>query len=497
MSETSSARAAGRGAALLMVAHVALMVSGYVIAVVLARGLGPALYGAYGLVYSFLLGMELMGRLGVPQALSQRIASSQGPSRELERSGVTLTAMVYLVVFLGFWIASPLLARLFQIPGGAELFRIASLDIPFYGLYFVGDHILNGQRRFGAEARGILLYSTVRTAGILALFFWVGLSVEGALIVNVVGSVVALGYVLAIVGPSSFVPCLTHARELVRLAIPIGLFGVGSQLLLSLDLWALNFVGGVPQFTRGFYVAAGNVARIPNVVAFVMMAVLVPTMARSMAIGDSAGVRAAVRGTGRFLAVSLLPACGLIAVESASILQLMFSAQYAAGGHLLAILIFSHGLLYTVLVTACSMLIAADRAVYAAGVTLGIVPVALVADVVLINTLQAEGAALGALLSIGGSAAAAIIAVHKLVVPMEIPRGLFVTLIASLGVAGVGIAFPVGHALLIPKIILLAFLYLAVLTKLGVVGPEDLELFRSKRPDDVESVANDGEERIT
>jgi O-antigen/teichoic acid export membrane protein len=50
LSETPEVGSAARGAALLMAAHASLMVAGYVIAVVLARGMGPVLYGVYGLI---------------------------------------------------------------------------------------------------------------------------------------------------------------------------------------------------------------------------------------------------------------------------------------------------------------------------------------------------------------------------------------------------------------------------------------------------------------
>ena len=57
---------ATRGMFALTVAQICIVLSGYVIAVALARSLGPALYGVYGIVYSVLLSVELIGRLGLP-----------------------------------------------------------------------------------------------------------------------------------------------------------------------------------------------------------------------------------------------------------------------------------------------------------------------------------------------------------------------------------------------------------------------------------------------
>ena len=67
----------------LMAAHACLTLSGYVTVVVLARGLGPEAYGVYAIVISVLLGVELVGRLGIPQAMSKLIAESDEPDPRL------------------------------------------------------------------------------------------------------------------------------------------------------------------------------------------------------------------------------------------------------------------------------------------------------------------------------------------------------------------------------------------------------------------------------
>ena len=76
---------AARGMIALMVAQIWIMLSGYIIAVALARSLGPALFGVYGVVYSVLLSVELIGRLGLPQAVSKLVAE-KGSSAQQRRS---------------------------------------------------------------------------------------------------------------------------------------------------------------------------------------------------------------------------------------------------------------------------------------------------------------------------------------------------------------------------------------------------------------------------
>ena len=257
-------RAAAQGAAMLTVAQLCLTASSYVIAVVLARWLGPAEYGVYGIVYSVLLTVELLARLGIPQAVSKLIAEQPQGLSGLEATGVTLTLIVSVTVFVAFWFAAPALAAAFHVRDGAHLFRIAALDIPLYSMYIIADHILNGRRWFGVESAGIILYGLFKLAGILLLNA-LGLSIVGVLIVNALASAFTFGFLLNRLGTSILMLTLRHWNPILRLAMPVGVSLGGMQLLLSIDLWLLNAVGtGVPEADKGMYVAALNLARMPK-----------------------------------------------------------------------------------------------------------------------------------------------------------------------------------------------------------------------------------------
>ena len=73
-------------------AQLLLTASSYIVAAVMARGLGPVDYGIYGIIYSFLLSIELIGRLGISQAVARMIAE-RVVSIRLEGSGVTLVLL--------------------------------------------------------------------------------------------------------------------------------------------------------------------------------------------------------------------------------------------------------------------------------------------------------------------------------------------------------------------------------------------------------------------
>ncbi|MGH6897282.1 MAG: oligosaccharide flippase family protein [Geminicoccaceae bacterium] len=470
-------REAARGAASLFVAQFTLMLSSYVVVLALARALGPELYGAYGIVYSFLLSIELIGRLGLPQALSKLIADARTSAPVLEATGFTLAAIVYATIFAGFWLAAPALGTLFHVADGARLFRIAAIDIPFYGVYFICNHILTGRRLFHAASLGTVVYGLSKAAGILILV-QIGPSVAGALVVNAIGSIVALAVVVPFVGRAPLRLTLAQRRPIIRLAVPVALIALGTQTVISIDLWVLNAVGtAVDDAIKGLYVAAVNVARIPNFLSFVMTAVLVPTIAAALAANDHEAARSYLGGAMRFMAVALIPGCTLIAINAPEVLALLFSADYAPGADLLVVLIFAHGLCFTTFLSLANVLIGAGRATTAACLSLVALAFAAALSVTLVLWAGALGAAWAALIANAAALVGASLVVGRVVaVPVGasiLARVLLLTALiggASWWIEGRG-------PMLLVELALLGLVYVALLPVAGLLGRTDVEPF--------------------
>jgi O-antigen/teichoic acid export membrane protein len=472
---------AARGAAWLFVAQLTLMLSSYVVVLALARALGPELFGAYGIVYSFLLSVELVGRLGLPQAVTKLIADQRTAAPHLEASGLTLAAIVYATIFAGFWLAAPALGALFHVADGARLFRIAAIDIPFYGLYFMLNHILTGRRLFRAASLGTIVYALSKAIGILILV-QVGPSIAGALVVNAIGSVVALAVVVPFVGRAPLRLTLAHRTPIIRLAVPVALMSLGTQTVISIDLWVLNAVGtAVGDAIKGLYVAAVNVARIPNFVAFVMTGVLVPTIAAALAANDHEAARSYLGGAIRVMVVVLIPVCTLIAINAAEVLALLFSSDYAAGADLLVVLIFAHGLFYTTFLSLANVLIAAGRARTSASLALAALAFATALSVTLVLRAGALGAACAALIANATAVIGASIVVGKVVgvpaVGSMVARVLLLTAVVSVAswwIDGRGL-------MLLVEFALLGLVYVALLPLAGLLGRADVDPFLPKR----------------
>lgn len=466
---------ATRGMLALTVAQICILLSGYIIAVALARSLGPALYGVYGIVYSVLLSVELIGRLGLPQAVSKLVAEKGSSAGSVEATGITLALMVYAAIFLAFLLASPWLGAIFNVPDGAKLFRIAALDIPFYGVYFMFVHVLSGRREFLKQAVAASVYSLTKVVGIIVLVM-IGPSVAGALVVNVIGSIIALGLVAHFVGREVFRLTVEEARPIIRLAIPVAIIALGTQALINVDLWVLNALGTrIEDEVKGLYIAASSVARIPNAIAFVTTSVLVPSVAHALTGPDREQAVATVERGLRFMAVTLVPGCALIAVEAREILALLFSRIYEAGAPLLVLLAFAQGLFYTAFMSFSYLLIATGGERASAILAILMLALATVTSVVGVLFLGAVGAALGALVANAIAAMIATVLVFRAVRP-RVDLLMLIRLVAATALVCVAAtAVRTQGLLLVAELVVLGAILLALLLLLRVVDTAELE----------------------
>jgi O-antigen/teichoic acid export membrane protein len=373
--------------------------AGYVVAVVLGRELGKELYGVYGVIMSVLLPTELIGRLGIPQATSKLLAEVRGAGRAIESTAITLTSAIFLALGTAFYAAAPWLSAVFEVEDGTALFRLAAIDIPFYGMFFCLQNVLNGERRFAAESLGLSLYGVAKALGVVALLAG-GVTLEGALIVNALASVVACGYSAARLSPQAFRPTLAAAEPILRLALPTALFTLGAQLLGNLDLWFLKWVGAVSDEAVGLYVAANRIAMLPNLALFATTAILIPTVSRAASAGDHAMVQQLVRGAARLLLLAVLPACAYLALRSGPIMVLVYGAEYAGGALYQSLLVLRFGFFGVLLMTACGVLIALGEPRRAALEVLQLVVLAALLCLMLIPPFGAVGAAVASLAAV-------------------------------------------------------------------------------------------------
>jgi O-antigen/teichoic acid export membrane protein len=468
---------AARGTLWHGISQVVQAVSGYLVAVILARGLGPANFGVYGLIYSFLMAVELITILGIPGAVSRLTAEGRDQNGSLRATGLGLVAFLCLIAFAILWLLAPSLSVWLGVPNSAGLIRIAILDVPCFGVYFLISHILNGRRDFAGQSVGITLYALTKVVGTAALTV-IGLSISGALIVNVMTSLVGLLYVSFRAGKPSFNFKFAAAPPILRLAAPVAWIALGTQLLLNMDLWFLGHAGAdIGAKTGGYYVAAKNLARIPNLIAFVMNSVLIPSIAHAMAAGDSDQARRIMRGSMRFLALTLLPGCALMAIEAGPLMSLLFHPEYSAGARYLQLLVIANGFLQTLCSTFITILVATRRQREGAIVALVAILPTLLLNAVLVHWYGSMGAALAAVLSAAIAATVAGFVTYRYTGAFIEFSTLAKILLTTTVVCVVASLLPsAGLIPLLGNLVLSAVLFLVLCAAFGVLTRDDLSL---------------------
>jgi O-antigen/teichoic acid export membrane protein len=182
-------------------------------------------------------------------------------------------------------------------------------------------------------------------------------------------------------------------------------------------------------------------------------------------------------GAGQFLVMVLLPGCALVAAEAKGVMELIYGERYIGGALPLSVLVFAFGLFYTSLMTFAGILIAMGRSLLAAGITLYIIPLQLVASIVLISKWGAAGAALSAALAAGAGAWVSGYIVHKRMGPLLLPLVTAKVLVATAIMVLIAIRIPTQGFMLVVEGVAVFALFLFILGLFRALNWDDLKVF--------------------
>jgi O-antigen/teichoic acid export membrane protein len=453
-----------------------LAASGYIGLLILAWNLGPVDFGLYGVISSLLVWLERTTLLGIPNAVTKLIAEGE----DAATTSILISLALVAAMMMAVWLLAPVIARLFQEPRQEALFRLAALDIPFYGMYLLYRGVAMGQREFTrAFASGLILGSVKLIA--LAWIVLAGYGLSGALIAYISGSVAACMF-LAVHSPISRpFGDLPAARTIIKIAWPLALSSVGLSMVHSLDLWLLKALTASDLGREvGVYAATRVLARSPELVLLPIGSVLYPLVSRSLAHNQLLEVGEYIRGAMRVLWLVLLPTVVLVAIDAEPIVRLIFPASYAGGGTVLGLQTLGFGLL-TITGILVSLLAARGDFYTAVAVGLGMVVLLTVLAWLLIPRYGAIGAGctfVGTVIM--GTIVSAVLVYRRfgvLISRSALLNGVVATAVLVL----LAVALSVHGFWLIPKYVAIALLYAGVLWGTGELRREDVRLLLSWR----------------
>lgn len=417
-----------RGSLVMTATKLVVVFIAYLLNAYLARALGPASFGLFGAVVTALAWLELAVAEGLPTWVARETDHVDDLHRALPRRYLTWQLVLSLALTVMMFLASPWIARWMGAPDSANLFRIASVDIPIYGLYVLVASVLLGAGLYTANAATNVAYYIAKFGFTLA-FVSGGLAAVGAVLGSLSASVAGLAIAMLLLSvamrrsgsdksartTSTQAPAKESSTgDVVRGSVTPAVLLLFQALMLSVPLWLLR--GLAPEVQSGYYRAASLIAQVPIDIAAGFTWALFSAYSTAHKKGDQAKCRHYISQSVRLIGVAAILWTAVVLPTTHPLLSLLFSSTYASGGPTLIILTL--GLLVGIfaLVLAPTLIVRgnARALLVGAGVLVAV-------QVVAISGLAAQMGSLGAAVATGGVLALAgggvLLLVHSDIAP--------------------------------------------------------------------------------
>ncbi|HET9984422.1 MAG TPA: oligosaccharide flippase family protein [Longimicrobiales bacterium] len=388
---TSGRRLLAANAASLVLAYALPRVFTFGAAVVAARALGAAAFGAYGTAAAFAVVLSILATLGMQPLLVRRVARAPERAPEILASAHALKLGTSILMLAAL---SLLVGPLFRYPrdvaaGAALLGASYALGafVENLAAYFQGVERMHVWSQ--ASALAGLVTGAVGVAVVLATRSVVAFCAAPA-----VGQLAALGWLLrrapaAVRRPAR--PALAEVRALAGSLAPYAAAFVATTVYYKADVLLLSHWRTPAEV--GIYAAAYRFLDVGQALALAMAGALVPRLARS----DEARARTAWRALRLAFLGTLAPAA-VLALLRAPVVAALYGAGYAASAPVLGVLAPALPPLVLNMV-ALSALSAAGQAGMAARLYVAGAALNLALNAALVPARGAGGAAVATLLS--------------------------------------------------------------------------------------------------
>ncbi len=323
------AKNVARGSLLGMIGQGWQMAAAFALYALLARHLGPVLFGRWRIVLSLLAWFEVFITSAMVKAATKAIGERPRDAADLSRAAYVGQAIVAAVVFLGVQLAALPIARLLSNAALAPLIRIAALDIPSFAMLMIASSIVLGAQRYERQAVAWIIYASAKV-GLIALFVLAGFSLPGALVGNALSSIVGFAVMQSRMGRGSMRPAQLAqlARGLLLASGPFLALSLVEGVGQNVDLWLVS--GLVPSTVSvGLYASAVVLAEVPVFLFLGLDRVIFASVTRARAEGDCEGADRNTTAAIRTAVMVTVLAIAVAASVGRQVIELVYSSAYA------------------------------------------------------------------------------------------------------------------------------------------------------------------------
>jgi len=345
-----------RGAFSLFLSNFVFFISSYLVYFALGRLLGEASFGVYGIVISLVTIINMVLMTAMEQTVSKFVSEKPEQHERIKKAALMLHLSISSLIFIAFLLFTPMIALLLNDVSLTPFIYLISPLILLHPLFRIFSGVLNGLKKFSLQAKLVGVYSIAKVVLIVGLVL-LGFGLGGAISGFVLSSVLVVIAAFFVVGLDISKKPVNQAK-MIAFALPIGGLAVITNLLMSLDLFAVKAFTepSISSTLAGYYTAAGTVAKVIPTLVIAISFVAFPLVSGASFKKDSKKTGFYISNALRYslLAIGFM-AC-LFSVTASELLEFVYGARYAPAAIPLEVLAFGLGAfaLFSIFVTIIS-----------------------------------------------------------------------------------------------------------------------------------------------
>lgn len=466
----TTARGILRNSAAMFLVGVFAKGMGLVVAVLVARFLGPTATGLYALLFGIAVLCETLTTLGVPEALVREIAARPDSSGSLIRTAVRIVLVVSILPALAFLVAS----YWFE-PGDPtrDSLRVLSVSTPVAAVFTVAQAAFQGLERMF-----FLTWVTFATR-ILSLLWlgyalWKGAHIEAAFTSRLIFHFSTIAILIPVLWRAPHLrPAISGVRNLLIRSFPFALNKILNDLTIRMPALLLPALLGLTR--SGLFDAA---ERVRNSIAMALHATMLGMMPAFSRNFSDTGPQSAklISYSAKYVGLSMALIATGIAVLSGWIVRLLYGDLFLDAILPLQILVWAQVIVAVDAVLRQAMLAARHEYSAVRRALAGM----LIQFLVVVTTARLFGLVGVA----GGMLVAAILMlwvdlrfVHKRVTAIRAGTAVVAPLFAAL-LIGTALAL-IDYDAILTRILVAVVGWALALVLLRLIPPEELQLLRN------------------
>lgn len=314
--------------------------------IVIARYLGPDLYGQYTLAFVVPTLIFLFADLGIDQGIikftaSLRVKGDSASQAKIIQHGLLLRAAIGVVIFItSYVLADPFATFIIRRPDLVFYMRIGSIAVLLQTLFTTSTNAFVGLDKSEYSALTTNIQAVAKTI-IQIILVLLGFSVVGALIGHLAGYVLAVGIGLCILlfslrrkqDPQKGHPFLEDVKTLVHYGAPLYV----STILIGFVPAYQNLMVGIfaSNAEIGNFRAAANFVTLITVITAPIATTLLPAFSKLDSAANTK-IRTFFKLANKYTTILVLPVMMLLVIFSSEIVQIVYGSTFQSAPIFLA-----------------------------------------------------------------------------------------------------------------------------------------------------------------